>query len=457
MHNIVRTTAAAIVMLAGAGAMRAAAEDGSGTLLKGKAAFGSWQQDKPGLRRLIKPQDLPPVGKSTPNFSEVAPMPPGAKPRVPPGFLVEMVASGYAGPRAIRVAPNGDLFFADSASNSIHVLRVPSATASPTKNEVFASGLTQPFGIAFYPLGPNPEWVYVANSDGVVRFPYKNGDLIATGKPEQIVGHIPWVHHWTRDIAFTPDGKRLLLSVGSGSNVALDVFLEPEVKGGLQAWIKSESLGAAWDTEERRADVLSYDPDGKNEKILATGLRNCAGITIQPATGLPWCVVNERDELGDNTPFEYATAVKDSSFYGWPWYYIGSNEDPRHKGARPDLKGKVTVPDVLMQAHSAPLQIVFYEGNDFPASYEGSAFVTLHGSWNRAERTGYKVVRLLFDNAGKPTGEYEDFMTGFVISDKQVWSRPVGVAVAKDGSLFVTEDGNGTIWRVSHQKVAFSN
>ena len=457
MHNIVRTTAAAIVMLAGAGAVRAAAEDGSGTLLKGKAAFGSWQQDKPGLRRLIKPQDLPPVGKSTPNFSEVAPMPPGAKPRGPPGFLVEMVASGYAGPRAIRVAPNGDLFFADSASNTIHVLRVPSGTASPTKNEVFASGLTQPFGIAFYPLGPNPEWVYVANSDGVVRFPYKNGDLIATGKPEQIVGHIPWVHHWTRDIAFTPDGKRLLLSVGSGSNVALDMFPEPEVKGGLQAWIKSEPLGAAWDTEERRADVLSYDPDGKNEKILATGLRNCAGITIQPATGLPWCVVNERDELGDNTPFEYATAVKDSAFYGWPWYYIGSNEDPRHKGARPDLKGKVTVPDVLMQAHSAPLQIVFYEGNDFPASYKGSAFVALHGSWNRAERTGYKVVRLLFDNAGKPTGEYEDFLTGFVISDKQVWGRPVGVAVAKDGSLFVTEDSNGTIWRVSHQKVASNN
>jgi len=457
MHNIVRTTAAAIVMLAGAGAVRAAAEDGSGTLLKGKAAFGSWQQDKPGLRRLIKPQDLPPVGKSTPNFSEVAPMPPGAKPRVPPGFLVEMVASGYAGPLAIRVAPNGDLFVADSASNTIRVLRVPSGTASPTKNEVFASGLTQPFGIAFYPLGPNPEWVYVANSDGVVRFPYKNGDLIATGKPEQIVGHIPWVHHWTRDIAFTPDGKRLLLSVGSGSNVALDMFPEPEVKGGLQAWIKSEPLGAGWDTEERRADVLSYDPDGKNEKIVATGLRNCAGVTIQPATGLPWCVVNERDELGDNTPFEYATAVKDSSFYGWPWYYIGSNEDPRHKGARPDLKGKVTVPDVLMQAHSAPLQIVFYEGNDFPASYKGSAFVALHGSWNRAERTGYKVVRLLFDNAGKPTGEYEDFLTGFVISDKQVWGRPVGVAVAKDGSLFVTEDGNGTIWRVSHQKVASNN
>jgi glucose/arabinose dehydrogenase len=455
MPNIVRTAAAALVVLASAGALCSAAEEGSGMLLKGKAAFGSWKQDKPGIRRLLTPQDLPPLGKSAPNFAEVAPMPAGAKPRVPSGFSVEMVASGLAGPRAIRLAPNGDLFVAESASNKVRVLRVPDGNASPEKNEVFASGLYQPFGIAFYPLGPNPEWIYIANSDGVVRFPYKNGDMAASGNPEQIVKRIPWVHHWTRDIVFSPDGKQLLLSVGSGSNVALDMF--PEPKGGLQPWINSHPPGAAWDTEERRANVLSYDPDGKNEKIVATGLRNCAGITIQPATVLPWCVVNERDELGDNTPFEYATAVKDSAFYGWPWYYIGSNEDPRHKGARPDLKGKVTVPDVLMQAHSAPLQIAFYQGNDFPATYKGSAFVTMHGSWNRTPRTGYKVVRLLFDSAGKPTGEYEDFMTGFVISDTQVWGRPVGVAVARDGSLFVTEDGNGTIWRVSHQRTSSSN
>jgi glucose/arabinose dehydrogenase len=457
MHNIVRTAAAALVVLANASTSSSAAEDGNGTLLKGKAAFGSWQQDKPGIRRLLTPRDLAPIGKSTPNFSEIAPMPAGARPQVPPGFSVEMVTSGIASPRAIRLAPNGDLFVADSASNTVRVLRVQAGSATPTQNGVFASGLYQPFGIAFYPLGPNPEWIYIANSDSIVRFPYKNGDVMASGKPEQIVGRIPWVHHWTRDIVFSPDGKRLLLSVGSGSNAALDMFPEPLIKGGLQAWIKSQPLGAAWDTEERRADVLSYDPDGKNEKIVATGLRNCAGITIQPATGLPWCVVNERDELGDNTPFEYATAVKDNAFYGWPWYYIGSNEDPRHKGARPDLKGKVAVPDVLMQAHSAPLQIVFYEGNDFPSFYKGSAFVALHGSWNRTQRTGYKVVRLVFDSAGKPTGEYEDFMTGFVISDTRVWGRPVGVAVAQDGSLFVTEDGNGTIWRVSRQRTSSSN
>jgi glucose/arabinose dehydrogenase len=422
-----------------------------GSLLKGKAAFGGWQQDKPGVRRLLTLQDLPPIGKSTPNFAEVVSMPAGAKPNAPAGFSVEMVASGFAGPRVIRVAPNGDLFVADSTSNAVRVLRVPAGSSRPTKNEVFASGLYQPYGIAFYPLGPNPEWVYIANSDSVVRYPYRNGDLTATGKPEKIVERIPWVHHWTRDIVFSPDGKRMLLSVGSGSNVALDMFPEPLIKGGLQAWTKTHPLGATWDTEERRADVLSFDPDGKNEKIVATGLRNCAGIAVQPSTGRPWCVVNERDQIGDDTPFEYATEVKEGAFYGWPWYYIGANEDPRHKGARPDLKDKVTIPDVLMQAHSAPLQIAFYQGNDFPGAYQGSAFVTLHGSWNRAERTGYKVVRLLFDNTGKPTGEYEDFLTGFVISDQQVWGRPVGVAVAQDGSLLVTEDGNGTIWRVTYQ------
>ena len=197
--------------------------------------------------------------------------------------------------------------------------------------------------------------------------------------------------------------------------------------------------------------MLSYAPDGTDEQVIATGIRNCTGLTIQPTTGQPWCVVNERDALGGNTPFEYATAVKENAFYGWPWYYIGNNEDPRHKGERPDLKGKVTVPDVLMQAHSAPMQIVFYEGAQFPASYKGSAFVTFHGSWDRSPRTGYKVVRLIFDGQGKPTGEYEDFMTGFVLSDQDVWGRPFGVTVAPDGSLLVTEDGNGTLWRVTYK------
>jgi glucose/arabinose dehydrogenase len=450
MIRIVSIAATALALLAGGSI--AAADESNGRLLKGKAAFADWRQDKPGVRRLLTPNDLPPIGKSTTAWPEIVPMPAGAKPLVPAGFAVEMVASGLAQPRAIRTAPNGDLFLADSAANTVRVLRVPAGAAKPSDSEVFASGsgLYQPYGIAFYPPGPEPQWVYVANSDGVVRFPYKNGDLKATGGPERMVERIPWVHHWTRDIVFTPDGKRLLLSVGSGSNVALDMFPQPLVKGGLDEWIRTHPLGAAWDTEERRADVLSYDPDGKNETIVATGLRNCSGIAIQPATGRPWCVVNERDELGDDAPFEYATHVEEGKFYGWPWYYLGAHEDPRQKGKRPDLKGKATVPDVLIQAHSAPLQIAFYEGDGFPAPYKGSAFVTLHGSWNRAHRAGSKVVRLLFDGAGQPTGEVEDFMTGFVVSDRQVWGRPVGVTVAKDGSLFVTEDGNGTIWRVSY-------
>ena len=209
-------------------------------------------------------------------------------------------------------------------------------------------------------------------------------------------------------------------------------------------------LGATWDTEERRADVISYDPDGKNEKIYATGLRNCSGMAIQPGNSALWCVVNERDGLGDNVPFDYATEVKEGGFYGWPWYYIGGNEEPRRKGQRPDLASKVTVPDVLFQGHSAPLGIAFYNDDAFPVEYRGNAFVTMHGSWNRSGRTGYKVVMMPFKN-GKPTGEYRDFMTGFVVSDKEVWGRPVGLAVAKDGSLLVTEDGSGTIWRVTHE------
>src|SRR5258706_3583706 len=339
-----RTFAVTTLVLVASGSIAAPTPDSNNApLLKGQAAMGGWQQDNRGLRRLLTPQDLPPIGKAMPSEAYVVPMPAGAKPRVPASFIVEMVASGLNGPRVIREAPNGDLFVAESKANTVRVLRMTPGSTKPSKNEIFATDLYQPYGIAFYPAA-SPQWVYVANSDGVVRFPYKNGDLKATGKPEKIVERIPWVHHYTRDIAFSPDGKRLLLSVGSGSNVALDMFPQPIEKGGLQAWTMSHPLGATWDTEDRRADVLSYDPDGKNEKILATGLRNCAGLTIQPETGRPWCVVNERDDLGDNQPFEYSTQVKDNGLHDWPWYYIDSNEDPRHKGERPDLKGKATNP-----------------------------------------------------------------------------------------------------------------
>lgn len=414
-------------------------------VLKGAAAFGDWRADRPGVRRLIRPNDLPKpyVTKSASNSAGLAERPADTKPKLPPGFSAELIASGIDNPRVVRVAPNGDLFVADSDANQVRVYRL----AEPAQDGIFAGNLNQPYGIAFYPPGDDPQWVYVANSDSIVRFAYRSGDLKASGDPETIVDNIPANHHWTRDIVFSPDGKTLYLSVGSGSNVAEDMGKEPE--GGLDAWAKSKPLGATWGSEDGRADVLAFDPDGKNGRIVATGLRNCSGMTVQPATGALWCVVNERDGLGDNVPSEYATVVRDGAFYGWPWYYIGNNQDPRYKGERPDLAGKADIPDVLMQAHSAPLNITFYEGKSFPAEYKGDAFVALHGSWNRGNRTGYKVVRLLFRD-GKPTGEYEDFITGFVVSNGEVWGRPVGVAVANDGALIMTEDGNGTIWRVTH-------
>jgi glucose/arabinose dehydrogenase len=440
----------ALVLIAGAA---------FGQVLKSPAAFGDWQSDRPGVRRLITSQDLPPVSAPTYGVAEIAPMPAGAKPLVPDGFSVEVLATGLKNPRAMRVAPNGDLFVAQGMANQVDVYRM-GAGGKPSGHEIFAADLFQPYGIAFHPPGPNPRWIYIANSNSVVRFPYRSGDMKAQGRAETIVGYIPASHHWTRDIAFTPDGKRLLLSVGSSSNVALDMFPEPHaavlprphaIPGGLKQWNTEQPLGAAWDTEEMRAEVLSVDPLGKDMKIFATGLRNCAGLAIQPATGRPWCVVNERDEIGDNTPFEYATHVEEGAFYGWPWYYIGAHEDPRQKGKRPDLKDKVTIPDVFMQAHSAPLQIAFYDADTFPAEYKGGAFVAMHGSWNRERRTGYKVVFLPFGRDGNASGEYVDFMTGFVTADGKVWGRPVGVAIAKDGSLLVSDDGSGTIWRVARK------
>ncbi|MGP2491512.1 PQQ-dependent sugar dehydrogenase [Mesorhizobium sp. PUT5] len=426
----------------------AAAASAAEPVLKGTEAFGDWRADRPGVVRLITPQDLQPPApsQSASNSPERAKMPKNVKLRLPPGFSAELVATGIRNPRAVRVAPNGDLFVADSRANQLRVYRLAPGSAKPAEEGVFATGLHQPYGIAFYPA-ENPQWVYVASSDSVVRFPYKEGDLKASAAPQTIVSGIPSNHHWTRDIAFSPDGKTLYLSVGSGSNVAEDIGAAPQ--GGVERWVHEKPLGYAWGSEEGRAEVRAYDPDGGNGRVVATGLRNCSGMAVQPGMGALWCVVNERDGLGDNVPFDYATSVRQGAFYGWPWYYLGSNEDPRHAGERPDLKGKVTVPDVLMQAHSAPLNIAFYEGGQFPAEYRGDAFVALHGSWNRNKRTGYKVVRLRFSD-GKPTGEYEDFMTGFVVSDAKVWGRPVGVAVAKDGALIVTEDGSGTIWRVTY-------
>ncbi len=266
----------------------------------------------------------------------------------------------------------------------------------------------------------------------------------ASGPAEKIATLPGGGGHWTRDLAFSPDGKTLFVSVGSATNVD-EGAPRPD-----QASIAKAPIGASFGDERRRADVLAFDPDGGHERVYATGIRNCSGLAVQPGTGALWCAVNERDGLGDDLPPDYATHVAQGAFYGWPWYYLGDHQDPRHKGERADLANAVTMPDVLIQAHSAPLGIAFYAADQFPSEYKGDAFVTLHGSWNRSKRTGYKVVRLVMKD-GKPTGVYEDFLVGFVDGDRNVWGRPVGVAVTHDGSLLVSDDGSGSIWRVSYK------
>jgi glucose/arabinose dehydrogenase len=434
------------VMLGAIGGLCAPGALAQQQVLRGQEAFGDWKSDRPGLIRQITPEDLPRPGatRSASNVSRVVARPAGAAPQVPEGFRIDLFAEGLSEPRIIRVAPNGDIFVAETSSGRIRVLRAADGGEKTSINEVYASGLHEPFGIAFFPSGSDPAWVYVANTDSVVRFPYHAGDTKAAAGPQTVVAELPHGYgHSTRDIAVSSDGKRLYVSVGSASNVAEGMREPSEAADSLRP------LGASYGYEKDRADVLAFDPDGKNRAVFATGIRNCVGLAVHPATGDLWCSTNERDGLGDNLVPDYVTRVREGAFYGWPWFYIGSNEDPRHTGERPDLKDQIRVPDVLLQAHSASLGLTFYSGSQFPDQYKGDGFAAEHGSWNRASRTGYKVIRIRTKD-GVPTGEYEDFVTGFVVNDRQVWGRPVGVAVAHDGALLVSEDGNGTIWRISH-------
>jgi glucose/arabinose dehydrogenase len=407
----------------------------------GAAAFGDWRTDAPGVRRLITPADLPApyATPSTANMSEREARTEADVPKAPPGFTVDLFAGGLDTPRVIRIAPNGDIFVAETGAGRVRVFRPAKVGVGPAQGEIFAEGLQQPYGIAFYPSGPDPKFVYVATPDSVVRFPYRSGEVKAGGPAEKIASLPNGGGHWTRDLAFSPDDRTLFVSVGSASNDA----------EGLRA-MAARVLGASWGGEQDRADVLAFDPCGKHQRVYATGIRNCSGLAIQPGTDALWCVVNERDGLGDDLPPDYATRVTQGAFYGWPWYYLGDHQDPRHKGERADLATHITTPDVLIQAHSAPLGIAFYTADQFPSEYKGDAFVALHGSWNRSKRTGYKVVRLVMKD-GKPTGVYEDFLIGFVANDKSVWGRPVGVAVTHDGSLLVSDDESGSIWRVSYK------
>jgi len=457
-------------------------------LLTGQAAVTDWNQQHPGVRHKITAADLPAPNPSeaVDNGPNVVPRPINAWPIAPASFSVTLYAGGdstplersasgehmklsngtFTQPRFITTAPNGDLFLADSGAGTIFILRGVAPNGRAATIEKFATGLDHPFGITFYPSGPNPQYVYIGNATTIQRFAYKNGDLKATGKPETIVPDIPGYAqlrgggHWTRDVIFTKDDKYLLVSVGSGSNVD-DADTHPR--------------------EFHRADILAYTPDGKFVEVYANGLRNCVGEAINPITGSLWCSTNERDNLGNHLVPDYVTSVPHGSFFGWPWYYMGGKQDPRlpqpcanGTGPNPglskplsdadaknckrvDMSSKVKTPDVLVQPHMASLEMTFYPDYPaktkphgvFPPSYTGDAFASEHGSWNRANRAGYEVIVIPMKN-GQATGEYDDFLTGFVTPDGQVWGRPVGVTVGADGSLYVTDDGSRSVWHVSY-------
>lgn len=399
--------------------------------------FIDYRGQRPGLVHKILVGDLPEPNatRSVDNGPHMIPRPENAWPEAPAGFAVQLYAEKLSNPRLIRAAPNGDLFVAESRPGTLRVLRGVGAEGRATVTETFATGLRQPFGVAFFPPGSDPQWLYVANTDSVVRFPYRNGDLEARGGEETVVaelpggGHLRGGGHWTRDIAFSQDGKKMFVSVGSRSNDD-DTDDNP--------------------AEFHRADILEFAPDGSGLRVFAWGIRNAVGIAVSPRTGELWASVNERDELGDNLVPDYITHVQEGGFYGWPWFYMGNNYDPHHRGKHPELKDKVITPDVLIQPHDASLEMVFYEAEQFPAGYRGDIFAAQHGSWNRSVRCGYEVVRVPLHQSDRPTGEYEDFLTGFVTAGGDVWGRPVGVAVGRDGALYVSDDGSNSIWRVHY-------
>jgi glucose/arabinose dehydrogenase len=348
--------------------------------------------------------------------------PAGFVPTVPQGFRINVYAADFKTPRWLTVAPNGDIFVAETGANQIDVLRDPKNTGSAQEREVFATGTTRVFGIAFH-----DDYVYVGNTNQLVRFKYDPKTSKRLGEAEPLM-KLPTGGHNTRTVVIAPDGKHVYVAVGSGSNI---------------------NTGE----DAIRAAITICDLDGKNARLFSEGLRNPVGLAIEPVTGKLWTSVNERDELGDDLPPDYFTSVKDGGFYGWPYSYIGSNVDTRVKPQKPDLVARAIIPDVLLGAHVAPLQFAFYTGKQFPESYWGGAFIAEHGSWNRASRAGYQIAFVAFKN-GEPSADPVPFMTGLVPdpSGPDVLGRPVGVTVAPDGSLLVADDGANKIYRISVAK-----
>lgn len=396
--------------------------------LPNNLSFRGTQADLQSLRHYdISPAQLPPpkATASADNGPDVTAPPENAALHLPPGFNINPFAEGdFHDARWMALAPNGDVFVAEAGSGRITVLRPNQSNTGVAKRFTFTKGLTLPFGMAFW-----RNYLYVADTNEILRFPYKPGQTQTESKPEHITD-LPgrgYNQHWTRDVLFSSDGSKMFVTVGSQTNDSVE-------------------------KDPRRAAISEYNPDGSGQRIYASGLRNAVGVTLNPSNGELWAAVNERDGLGDNLPPDYVTSVQDGGFYGWPYAYIGPHPDPRHKNERPDLVKKTIVPEVLVEAHSAALGIHFYQGKMFPAEYQGDALVALHGSWNRSQRTGYKIIRIRFKN-GSPVGGYEDFITGWSPgpNSKKVWGRPVGLLELKDGSLLITDDGGAKIWRVSYQ------
>ncbi len=392
----------------------------------------------PGAAHKIAADPLPKpfATRSADRSPHVVPRPEKAWPQVPRGFRVSLYAEGLERPRALRVAPNADVFVSESWSGRVRVLRGVGKDGRAAQIETFASDLEKPFGLAFWPPGKRPQALYVGDTDAVLRFPYYYGDLKARGAPTKIAdlpggGLLRGGGHWTRDLAISPDGKKLYVSVGSFSNVD-----DPDDHPG----------------EKERADILEMtidgNNDGKDRRVYASGIRNAVGLAISPRDGALWASVNERDELGDELVPDYVTRVVDGGFYGWPYFYIGGHADPRLGGKHAELASKVIVPDVLVEPHAASMQLVFYDGEQFPAAYNGNIFAAQHGSWNRSALAGYEVVRIPVDDKGRALGGYEDFMTGFANADGEAWGRPVGIAVDGDGGLLVSDDVGNCIWRI---------
>jgi glucose/arabinose dehydrogenase len=358
--------------------------------------------------RLPPPYATPSAG----NPPVVLGRPSGAALHVPPGFKVEVWASSLSDPRSMVLAPNGDVFVSEPGAGRIDVFRAG-------RRFTFAEGLDSPFGLAFH-----GNFLYVGNENAVVRFPYTSGQTAARGKPETIAP-LPGGGHSTRNVLFNRAGTKMYVAIGSTSNVS------PEAPP--------------------RAAIMEFNPDGTGRRVFASGLRNPVGLAWNPATGALWTAVNERDGLGEDLVPDFVTEVRDGAFYGWPYSYIGQHVDPRRKGEHPELVAKAVVPSVLIASHSAALGIAFYDGKMFPPEYRGDLFVALHGSWNREQRTGYKVVRVPMRNR-RPAGGYDDFMVGWSTdpSSRRVWGRPVSLLVLPDGSMLVSDDGGEVIWRVSY-------